>query len=76
MLNVLRNIHIYIYIYIYIYTNHVQTQQSYRAALLKSDSNEGHPPQVHHTNASKHSPTRAPPKECIRVNSKIKYNLK
>ena len=51
----------------------VKPQQSRRAALLKSHSNAGAPPQ---TNSQKTQFTRAPPKDCTRICSKIQINLK
>ena len=51
----------------------VRPQQSRCAALLKSHSNAGAPPK---TNSQKTPSTRTPPKDCIRVCSKIQINLK
>ena len=51
----------------------VRPQQSRPAALLKSHSNAGAPTQA---NSQKTPSTRAPPKDCTRVCSKIQINLK
>ena len=51
-------------------------QQSSHAALLKSHSNVGIPSQIYHINPQKHPPTRAPPKDCVHIYSKIQINLK
>ena len=45
----------------------VWPQQSCHAALLKSHSNTSASPQMHRTNPQKHPPTRAPPKDYIRI---------
>ena len=47
----------------------VKPQQSRRAALLKSHSNAGAPPQ---TNSQKTQSTRAPPKDCTAYVQKSK----
>ena len=54
----------------------MRPQQSSHAALLKSHSNVGIPPQIYHINPPKHPPTRAPPKDCVHIYSKIQINLK
>ena len=54
----------------------MRPQQSSHAALLKSHSNVGIPPQIYHINPQKHPPTRAPPKDCVHIYSKIQINLK
>ena len=51
----------------------VRPQESPRAALLKSHSNAGAPPQA---NPQKTPSRRAPPKDCTHVCSKIQINLK